>query len=262
MGGAIAVIFAVVVIAAVAGIFFFGQHSVMGKVYNIFNIHVGLAQDEIDKMFDNQITFGVSGGGYAPPIDFNTIPAKNVQQIKEAYGPIVEKYAKERNIPEHILYALIYHESRGVADARSPADSSGLMQITPFHKGTKKNLWHSTCVAQCGFTPAATAEEVKYEEYFDPEKNICCGSYILKLNYDKQPTGGKLWNCVCTKEQEKSIAKENKAVFDKNGEYICIDEQYTGWKYALRLYNGWGCGNWVDQDYVETVMHDSLEFQT
>ena len=44
----------------------------------------------------------------------------------------------------------------------------------------------------------------------------------------------------------------------KNGQANSCGYSYTGWKAALRGYNGWGCGANADRQFVENVIRQSV----
>ncbi|MBU1849293.1 MAG: transglycosylase SLT domain-containing protein [Nanoarchaeota archaeon] len=164
----------------------------------------------------------------------------NIQTKIDAYEQFIEKYASEEGIPVPLIKSLIYHESKGWEEANSTANALGLMQIVPFDpKGVMVN--HNFSVkTSCKFTKADTIQEFTAKnvgkEYFDPEKNICCGVKFLKekMEQKKEVT----WNC-CGKLTDKGT---------------CVRKIYdNSYEIGLRLYNGGACGNWVDPDYVETI---------
>ncbi len=92
------------------------------------------------------------------------------------YGDFVEIYARENNLSEDFVYAVIECESGFNKDAVSYADAKGLMQLTPdtFH-------WLQT----------KKGEKLSEEMLFDPETNIKYGCYfygILIKTYGNEKT--------------------------------------------------------------------------
>ncbi len=133
------------------------------------------------------------------------------------YNLTIEKYSKENDVDPDIIRAIITQESVGDKNAKSDS-SLGLMQIIP--------KWHSTtCKKYCSFTN-------DYSDFFDPEKNICCGTKILKNYYEE---GKELkWDC-CDKD-------------------TCVKAEYSSWTLAVRKYNSQKCIEGADADYVETIL--------
>lgn len=92
------------------------------------------------------------------------------------YGEFVEKYAKENNLSEYFVCAVIECESGFNKDAVSYADARGLMQLTPETFQWLQNK---------------KGEELSDEMLFDPETNIKYGCYfygILMKEYGKEET--------------------------------------------------------------------------
>ncbi len=157
-----------------------------------------------------------------------------------SYEDIIKKYSEKYGVEEALIKAIIYHESLGNEKAKSEAGALGLMQIVPFYSNGK-NLNHGFCVEKCGFTKAENLNEFQKKdlekEYFEPEKNICCGTAIIKRELEnKKPIS---WDCTG-------------GLIDKGKRTIGYYD--TPITIALRRYNGANCANWVDPDYVETVM--------
>jgi len=133
-----------------------------------------------------------------------------VKDKVNSYNGIIEKYATVWGVESALIKAVITLESSGDPNAHN-GGAYGLMQILPYYHYYRD----ATCIKHCGF--------VSINDFYNPEKNICCGARILKEKYRSTP---KVYQC-------------NKI-------------PYVGWEAALRGYNGWGCGD--DLDYVETVM--------
>lgn len=168
---------------------------------------------------------------------FATTPSSGTLSRLASHESTINAYAAQRGLDPAILKALIVHESRAKADASNDWNALGLMQVVPFKpSGTLVN--HQKCVDSCGFKEAATLAELDRDEYFDPEKNICCGSAIFLENTARKPIQ---WDC-CFYDYE-------------HRKEICVHEYYTTpYEKAARYYNGAGCAGAPDPDYVETVM--------
>lgn len=155
----------------------------------------------------------------------------NVAKVN-AYVPIIAKYAAKYGVEDAYIKAIMTHESpkidpralgpKGKESDREEDRAWGLMQIVP-------NQNHKVCVKECGFSSAPLKEE-----YFTPEKSICCSTAIFQSKYLKK---SKVYPACCNRAG-------------------CVREarEYVEWEAALRGYNGWGCGTWGDPHYVETVM--------
>lgn len=85
------------------------------------------------------------------------------------YSEYVEKYSKEYEIPETLLYSVIKCESSFDPEAKSRAGARGLMQLMPktFEEMARR-----------------LGEEFKEELMFDPETSIRYGSYYLDYLYN------------------------------------------------------------------------------
>ena len=84
------------------------------------------------------------------------------------YSVIVEKYSAEYDVPEYIIYSVIYVESSFDKNAVSPSGAIGLMQLMP-----------ST------YTWLAEINNEETKDIFDSEENIKYGTYYLAFLYDR-----------------------------------------------------------------------------
>lgn len=75
---------------------------------------------------------------------------------------IVAKAAELSGVPEDLIRAVIYVESRFRVDAVSPAGAQGLMQLMP-----------------------VTAQALSVEDPFDPEQNVLAGARLLRRLADR-----------------------------------------------------------------------------
>lgn len=87
------------------------------------------------------------------------------REYKREYTEYVEKFSKEFDVDENLIYAVIKAESDFNKDAVSSSGARGLMQIMP------KTYLDDICVALG--TPA------DIDALFDPETNIRAGTYYL-----------------------------------------------------------------------------------
>ena len=128
----------------------------------------------------------------------------------ENYAGLIDKYSGENEIVDPLLMAgLMVQESLCVSSEAS-GSSVGLMQI---------NLKH------CGNFGLSVDKEICRDELINsPEKNIRVGAQILKESYDSF-NKGKQFSGACTEEAQQRT--------------------YFGWEAALRGYNGWGCGKFL-----------------
>ena len=102
--------------------------------------------------------------------DNGNTPVNVREEYPIAYEDIVEKYAKEFEIPESVIYAVIYAESHFDNSAVSHAGAHGLMQIT-----YDTFEWLETHLKD-----GATTDEI-----YDPDTNIRYGSYYLSYLYGR-----------------------------------------------------------------------------
>ena len=86
----------------------------------------------------------------------------------QEYHEIIVKYAKEYNIPEYVLYAVIKTESSFNPKAKSSANAIGLMQMT--------EIAHSD-------TLAVLKDGTEFQDLYDPEINIRHGACYLQMMY-------------------------------------------------------------------------------
>ncbi|MBR2622230.1 MAG: lytic transglycosylase domain-containing protein [Clostridia bacterium] len=87
------------------------------------------------------------------------------------YQTYVERYAKQYNVPENLIYAVIRTESDFKPDAVSSAGAVGLMQIMP-----STFRWLSDDML---------GEDLEDGMLYDPETNIRYGVYYLRRLYDR-----------------------------------------------------------------------------
>jgi soluble lytic murein transglycosylase len=86
------------------------------------------------------------------------------------YAAEVTKYAKEYDLPQELLYALIRTESGFDARAVSSADARGLTQITP-----ETFRWLQT----------KTGENLPLESLFEPAVSVRYGAFFLRMLLDE-----------------------------------------------------------------------------
>ncbi|MBF0368632.1 MAG: lytic transglycosylase domain-containing protein [Magnetococcales bacterium] len=91
-----------------------------------------------------------------PPVPTPS-PKSTGQNSQDPFGDIIRKVAKENDLDEGLIRAVIQVESSGNPKALSRVGAQGLMQLMP-----------------------ATAESLGVEDPFDPEQNIAGGSRYLK----------------------------------------------------------------------------------
>ena len=105
------------------------------------------------------------GAGFLTDLLWNKIEEWGHPQ---SYDEIVAKYAKEYNIPEYVIYAVIKTESGFDPKARSSANAIGLMQMTPIaHVDTLEVIQDGTV----------------FSDLYDPETNIRHGTCYLQMMY-------------------------------------------------------------------------------
>ena len=85
------------------------------------------------------------------------------------YEALVEQYAEENNLPQELVYSIIYCESEFDPEAVSSIGARGLMQIT---KSTFE--WAQMKLGK-------DFAEDTYDDMFDPETNIKYGCGLFKL---------------------------------------------------------------------------------
>ena len=90
------------------------------------------------------------------------------------YQALIEAAAAQYDLPPELLYAVTRTESSFNPQVESSVGARGLMQITrdtadwaEFRKGTGQDL------------------DVAYDRLFEPEANIQCGAFILRLLIDE-----------------------------------------------------------------------------
>jgi len=128
------------------------------------------------------------------------------REYQREYGEYVEKYSKEFNVDENLVYAVIKAESDFDKDAVSSSGARGLMQIMP---GTYID---DICVALG--TPADA------DALFDPETNIRAGTYYLSYLIDHF---GSVRSAVAAYNAGIGRVREwlgNKSICDADGELI------------------------------------------
>ncbi len=96
-----------------------------------------------------------------------TFAEKKYYPVK--YSEYVEKYSKEYNVPEALIYAIIKTESDFEADAVSRAGAVGLMQFMPD--------------TFCDITTNFLYENLDVGMRYDPETSIKYGAFYLSWIY-------------------------------------------------------------------------------
>jgi hypothetical protein len=84
------------------------------------------------------------------------------QKVKDV-APFVSRGAKENNIPEDLIFGIIWVESRFNREAVSPVGARGLMQLMP-----RTADYLAECIGWTG-----------RHRSFDPEFNVAAGSYYI-----------------------------------------------------------------------------------
>ncbi len=101
--------------------------------------------------------------------EYDTYPVK--------YSEYVEKYCKEYDVPESVIYSMMLIESNYRPTVTSNAGACGLMQVTP-----ETLSWLAPKLGE-------KAEEL---DIFDPEVNIRYGTYYTSFLYKRYGD----WDCV------------------------------------------------------------------
>jgi len=170
----------------------------------------------------------------------NVVRNKDIPSNCYNYYFNINKYAKENKIDPILLLSVMIQESSCDSNSRSKEGSYGLMQL-------QKKTFGEVCSKLGNF------RDIKLGET-NAEKNIECGAMILKKKYNDFGEGVK-----------KSWAYINNNKFESIVDNCIISypkyRNYDTWDAALRAYNGWGCGEGADTDYVEKVMaiYDKLK---
>ncbi len=108
-------------------------------------------------------------------IAFSNIPNR-IQKIiyKKEYAEYVQKYSKEYNVDENLVYALIKAESNFNPDAKSSKNAIGLMQ-----------LMESTAQEICKKMDLQISNNQLTEKLLEPETNINIGTKYLSILIQK-----------------------------------------------------------------------------
>lgn len=88
------------------------------------------------------------------------------------YKQYVEKYAKEYNVPEYVIFAVINVESGFDPKAISSVGALGLMQMLPTTFTWLSSFEH-------------LGENLPVDDLYDPEVSIRYGTYYLKYLFEK-----------------------------------------------------------------------------
>ena len=149
----------------------------------------------------------------------------------EDYANFVEQYSSQNGVDPVLVLSLMIQENNCVQDDTS-GGSVGVMQVS---EGSFDDI--------CKGNVADEFEEIQGDG--NVAENIECGVKILKNKYSTYGNG--------VYQSSPYIEGLNKNLVDN-----CVDSHpkygnYVGWDAALRGYNGWGCGEGADIDYVEKV---------
>jgi soluble lytic murein transglycosylase len=86
------------------------------------------------------------------------------------YSDVLSQAARLRQIDESLVFGLVRQESRFIANAKSPAGATGLMQLLP-----STALWVAKKIGLKGFQPSRTVK---------PEVNAALGAFYLRQMLD------------------------------------------------------------------------------
>lgn len=167
----------------------------------------------------------------------STAPAP--QAFTGSIPDTIRKYAKDYGVPPDLAVAVGMQES--TLNQNPPgagAGAIGVMQVIP----PPKKAAGLDCLNAGIIT---SADDLK-----GAEGNIRCGVWYLKEKYNQAMRKGE----ICCKEITVVIVngKEQKKCNIK----VNVKPCYTGWRAALRLYNGLCCeAQFGDPKYVERVLH-------
>ena len=125
------------------------------------------------------------------------------------YTEYVEKYAKEYNIPEYIIFSIINVESRFDEKAISTAGAVGLMQMLPSTFTWLSSLEHLN-------------ENLSPNELFKPEVSIRYGTYYLRYLFEKFYDWDLVFAAYNGGEGNVVEWLKNKEYTDRNGKLIKI----------------------------------------
>ncbi|MBD3209354.1 N-acetylmuramoyl-L-alanine amidase [Candidatus Woesearchaeota archaeon] len=151
----------------------------------------------------------------------------------EDYEPHIAEYGETYHVDDALIKAVILQSSGARPNHKGPEGNLGLMQLLPIST-TGRSINHEFCVDRCGFS--ATYDEA---EYYDPEKNICCGTALLAGLAKQQPLPR-----VCCEQDDVADCPENE---DYQQPYHVAAQHYL-----LKTCDG--CKHCVDEDYVADVM--------
>jgi hypothetical protein len=154
------------------------------------------------------------------------------------YALWIEKYSKENGIDDPLrVLSVMIQESNCVYDKKNPTSGAyGLMQIM-----------------SGSFGDICEGELSGGDDYvgFDyVEQNVECGVKILARKYRDYNEGVEASWSWRTAPSDGGF---------ENYVRVCVGETqtkyagYSGWDAAMRGYNGWGCGEGANVDYVEEV---------
>lgn len=145
----------------------------------------------------------------------------------EEIEKLLEFYAERYGVPPELAKAVAEQESGFRQDARSEVGAIGVMQIMP--PSANPRAAGQDCI-NAGIISGE-------QELYEAEHNIECGVWYLRQRYNAYMAGD-----VCCRD-----IKE-----------MC----YTGWKAALRAYNGLYCKVGAGSlDYVESVLSHCSSLQ-
>ena len=127
------------------------------------------------------------------------------------YSSSVEKYSKQYNVPEYIIYALINVESGFNPNLTEKSGAAGLMQLMPETLSSAEHL----------------DENLPLSNMYDPDVNIRYGTYYL--SYLRQKFGNINTALVAYHQGETTVSKWLKDVrySDGRGNLIHIPSEAT-----------------------------------
>ena len=208
-----------------------GEYVVLGEDCSYLNSDVSFYyyfNDSFDAIL-KKYSSSYSSDNYNIEFENNVLGVENIEEVPLSVERIssedkfdealdhdnileyVRKYGREYEIPENLIKALIMHESKGdIGAVNSNPDSTDYGVMQINDKAHPKFF-------------DDTREDFVCNAREDIECNIKAGASILKSYYN---------------------------AYGEGLSYVCTGEFYTGWKAALRGYNGLGC---INENYVSIV---------
>lgn len=126
------------------------------------------------------------------------------------YSELVEKYAEEYAVPEHLIYAVIKSESDFDSGESGEDGGVGLMGVTPEEFREMQSV---------------TKEKLTDDALYGPETNIKYGTLRLSILYNALENWDAVYAGWCVSIGDAKAWTEDERCFNEEGEFVKVPDE-------------------------------------